>query len=136
MINSIWAKVKDNAVVKDSVVNFPTKTRLHIALNVMSVNDVINFYRLLFGTEPHTIREGYIKFDLDEPPLNISLNEVPKNAKGNGKFGLQAKSEQHIFNIEARLNSQNIPLTKEQSSMGGFRVKDPEGNEWLISLPK
>ncbi|HEX4950061.1 MAG TPA: VOC family protein, partial [Blastocatellia bacterium] len=59
----------------------PTKTiqtlKPHIALNVRSVPQSVEFYRKLLGLEPSKVRTGYAKFDVQSPALNLTLNEVP-----------------------------------------------------------
>jgi len=131
-MNSIWTKIKPSTVKNDSAVEFPTKTRFHIALNVKDVTELKYFYNKLFGKEPHTERDGYIKYDLEEPPLNISLNRVQHNAKGNGNFGIQAKDSLNIEEIESRLKNEGIKIQKLNYG-SGIQVKDPEGNQWSIT---
>lgn len=132
MTSSIWGLAKTNpAPVADSAVDFPTKTRFHIALNVKKVDAILPFYRVLFGVEPHTVRDGYAKFDLREPPLNFSLNEVPKNARGNGSFGIEAKSAQVLTEVAKRLQAASIAWDNRSSANGmEVCVTDPEGNAW------
>ncbi len=131
MTSSIWGLAKTNPQpVADSAVDFPTKTRFHIALNVKKVDPMIPFYQVLFGVQPHTVREGYAKFDLREPPLNFSLNEVPKNAKGNGQFGIEVKNPQVIADIAKRLQASTYAWS--QPSTAELQVKDLEGNTWRI----
>ena len=134
MTSSIWGLAKTNpAPAADSAVDFPTKTRFHIALNVKKVDAILPFYKALFGVEPHTVRDGYAKFDLREPPLNFSLNEVPKNARGNGSFGIEAKSGQALADVARRLQAAAIAwdntVTTGSHAME-VRVTDPEGNAW------
>jgi catechol-2,3-dioxygenase len=134
MTSSIWGLAKTNpAPAADSAVDFPTRTRFHIALNVRKVDAILPFYKVLFGVEPHTVREGYAKFDLREPPLNFSLNEVPKNARGNGSFGIEAKSGQVLADVARRL--QAAAIAWDNTAATGSRdmeihVTDPEGNTW------
>ena len=56
----------------------------HLAINVRKVTESVDFYRALFGVEPVTVRCGYAKFDLQNPPLNFTLNEVPVAGNGAG----------------------------------------------------
>jgi len=136
MASSIWATISNNSNMSDSVVDFPTKTRFHIALNVKNVKHVEEFYSTLFGMEPHTSRDGYIKYDIDEPPLNISLNEVPKNASGGGFYGIQSKSKDEISTIKKRLlglDFQTIDDPRADKDID-FIAVDPEGNKWDVSL--
>jgi catechol-2,3-dioxygenase len=133
MTSSIWGLAKTNPQpVADSAVEFPTKTRFHIALNVKKVEPLIPFYEVLFGVAPHTVREGYCKFDLREPPLNFSLNEVPKNAKGNGHFGIEVKDTQAIDRMVARLQTSTYLWAHTTAQQPSLQVIDPEGNVWRI----
>lgn len=134
MTSSIWGLAKTNPQpVADSAVDFPTKTRFHIALNVKKVEPLIPFYEVLFGVAPHTVRDGYAKFDLREPPLNFSLNEVPKNAKGNGNFGIEVKDQAVIERIAQRLQASVYSAALAPSTQASeLQVKDPEGNTWRI----
>ncbi len=136
MINSLWATINENQGAQDSVVDFPTKTRFHIAINVKSVKNVEEFYSKLFGKQPHTSREGYIKYDLQEPPLNISLNEVPKNATGDGVYGIQSRAKSELDAIRERLSELSYKAVLEPGSDAspGLVAVDPEGNKWDISL--
>ena len=56
--------------------------KAHIALNVRDVEPSIDFYRKLFGMDPVKVRKGYAKFDVQNPPLNISLNESAGSGPG------------------------------------------------------
>ena len=47
--------------------------KAHLALNVSDVTESIEFYRKLFGIEPSKVRTGYAKFDVQNPPLNFTL---------------------------------------------------------------
>ena len=49
--------------------------KAHLAINVRDVAQSIEFYRRMFGIEPAKVRTGYAKFDVQNPPLNFTLNE-------------------------------------------------------------
>lgn len=133
MTSSIWGLAKTNPLpTADSAVEFPTKTRFHIALNVRKVGPMIPFYEVLFGVAAHTLREGYAKFDLREPPLNFSLNEVPRNARGNGRFGIEVKDMQVIDRMVARLQASSYVWAHATAQQPHLQVVDPEGNVWRI----
>ncbi len=59
---------------RTSAVEFPTPTRLHVAVAVRDVAAAIPFYRTLFGQEPTKVRADYAKFEVLDPPVNFSLN--------------------------------------------------------------
>ena len=49
--------------------------KAHIDVNVSDVNQSSVFYRKMLGLEPCKVRTGYAKFDVQNPPLNLTLNE-------------------------------------------------------------
>src|SRR5690242_21480656 len=56
--------------------------KAHLALNVRSVERSIEFYQKLLGIEPSKVRTGYAKFDVQNPPLNLTLNEHSFSERG------------------------------------------------------
>lgn len=55
-------------------------SRIQLALNVDDLDQAVEFYTTLFGTEPAKRRPGYANFAIAEPPLKLVLFE----AKGKG----------------------------------------------------
>ena len=53
-----------------------------MTLNVRDVEKSQEFYRKLLNIEPSKVRTGYAKFDVTNPPLNLTLNEVAFNGSG------------------------------------------------------
>jgi catechol 2,3-dioxygenase-like lactoylglutathione lyase family enzyme len=47
---------------------------VHVALNVSRFEESVKFYRAMFGVEPVKWKPNYAKFDIAEPPLNLTLN--------------------------------------------------------------
>ena len=47
--------------------------RFHLSLNVADLGRSVAFYRILFGVDPAKLRGDYAKFELDDPPLVLSL---------------------------------------------------------------
>src|SRR5216684_6976493 len=66
----------------------------HVSINVRNVERSIAFYRQMLGIEPSKVRSGYAKFDVQNPPLNLALNEVPtlSGAGALSHLGLQVSS--------------------------------------------
>lgn len=59
-----------------SAVQFNKESRIHMGLPVKNLERSVGFYRIIFGQEPTKTRPGYAKFEVAEPPVNLSLNEV------------------------------------------------------------
>ena len=56
--------------------------KAHLALNVHNVERSIEFYKKMLGIDPSKVRTGYAKFDVQNPPLNLTLNEHHFNERG------------------------------------------------------
>ena len=80
--------------------------KAHLALNVKDINASLEFYRKLLGIEPSKVRTGYAKFDVQNPPLNLTLNENAFNERGAlSHLGIQVGStEDQLLLRSARQN--------------------------------
>ncbi len=113
--------------------------KAHLALNVRSVEQSIQFYRKLFGIEPSKVRTGYAKFDVHNPPLNFTLNEGPVNSRGAlSHLGIQVRSTEDVLATRQKWNDAGL-LTREETQTNCCYamqdkawVRDPDGNEWEV----
>ena len=72
--------------------------KAHVSLNVKNVENSIEFYQKLFGIEPAKARQGYAKFDVQNPPLNLTLNEFSYNERGAlSHLGIQVASTEDVL---------------------------------------
>jgi catechol 2,3-dioxygenase-like lactoylglutathione lyase family enzyme len=83
----------------NSAVQFETESRIHMGLAVKNLENSIAFYTSLLGQPPTKTRPRYAKFEVAEPPVNLSLNEV-RGATGQNNpvahFGIQLKSSDAV----------------------------------------
>ena len=112
--------------------------KFHIGLNVSNIDQTTNFYRKLFGQEPVKTKEGYSKFELDNPGLVISFIES-KNAGANfGHMGIRVNSHDELVAKKKEIESLiKIELEEKNTSccyaiQDKFWVKDPDGYEWEV----
>jgi catechol 2,3-dioxygenase-like lactoylglutathione lyase family enzyme len=122
-----------SALAVDTVVKF------HVSLNVSNLARSIDFYRALFDREPATRKNDYAKFEVDEPPLILSLAPVPARGGGNlNHVGLRLRDSVELAQIQARLESAGIPTTREEgveccySKQTKFWAHDPDGALWEL----
>ena len=78
--------------------NDPVQSReAHIAIWVGDLASSIGFYRRLFGIDPAKVRPGYAKFDVANPPLNLTLNQDPHGDLGRvSHLGIQVESTEGL----------------------------------------
>src|SRR3989442_11029919 len=77
-----------------------TALKAHVAINVRNVEASLEFYRKLFGIEPCKVRKGYAKFDVSNPALNFTLNQVPFTGAGTlSHLGIQVASTEDVLAI-------------------------------------
>ena len=110
----------------------------HISINVRNVGKSIDFYSRLLGIEPSKVRTGYAKFDVQNPPLNLALNEVP-SLEGPGALshlGLQVASTEDVLAFRERWHEAGL-ITRDEmktdccyATQDKTWVKDPDGNAW------
>src|ERR1700674_4195835 len=89
-------------LIKEEPVTNPSVRALkaHVAINVRNVPQSVEFYRKMFGIEPAKLRAGYAKFDLGNPPLNFTLNEVPFTERGAlSHLGIQVASTEDVLSL-------------------------------------
>ncbi len=73
--------------------------KAHLAILANDISASIDFYRKLFGIKPSKVRKGYAKFDLVNPPLNFTLNEVAV-AEHRAVGGLMSGGLSHMGNSD------------------------------------
>lgn len=133
----------------------------HISLNVRNVEESVGFYSKLFGIEPmkfikgatttHSIvreqageeserpRFGYAKFDVENPPLNLVLNEVPFTEGGSlSHLGIQVASTDDVIKTKQRWIDSGLLTVDEMQVDCCYALqdktwaRDPDGNEWEV----
>ncbi len=110
----------------------------HVSINVRNVAESIEFYRRMLDIEPAKVRSGYAKFDVQNPPLNLALNEVPqlKSSGALSHLGLQVRSTDDVMAIKARWKEAGLATRDQMQTTCCYArqdktwVHDPDGNEW------
>jgi catechol 2,3-dioxygenase-like lactoylglutathione lyase family enzyme len=115
----------------------PGTLKPHLAIKVRNVSNSLDFYRKLFGVEPVKVRPGYAKFDLQNPPLNFTLNEVPfRDAGALSHMGIQVSSTADVLAIRQTWADAGLITRDEMQTNCCYAlqdktwVRDPDGNEW------
>lgn len=113
--------------------------KAHLALNVKDVERSIEFYRKMLGIEPSKVRTGYAKFDVQNPPLNLTLNQHSFNEQGAlSHLGLQVASTEDVLAVRERWAEAGLVTRDEMDTNCCYArqdktwVHDPDGYEWEV----
>jgi catechol 2,3-dioxygenase-like lactoylglutathione lyase family enzyme len=113
--------------------------KAHLALNVKNVERSIDFYRKMLGIEPLKVRPGYAKFDVQNPPLNLTLNQVHFGERGAlSHLGLQVASTEDVLSMRRKWADAGLVTRDEMQTNCCYAmqdkswVHDPDGNEWEV----
>jgi len=119
---------KDIAVIK-----------AHVSLYVKNSAASTEFYKKMFGIEPSKVRTGYAKFDLNDPPLNLTLNQNRFHCKGAlSHLGIQVATTEDVLKLRDRwVGSGLLPRDEMQTNccyalQDKAWISDPDGNEWEV----
>jgi catechol 2,3-dioxygenase-like lactoylglutathione lyase family enzyme len=114
-----------------------TTLKAHLALNVSDVSRSIEFYRGLLGIEPSKVRTGYAKFDVQNPPLNLTLNQAAVTGPGAlSHLGIQVSSTEDVLAMREKWAAAGLLTRDEMQTDCCYAlqdktwVRDPDGNEW------
>ena len=85
------------------------------------------------------IRPGYAKFDVQNPPLNISLNESAAFGPGAlSHLGIQVSSTEEVLAVRRQWREEGLVTRDEMQTNCCFAmqdktwVQDPDGNQWEV----
>ena len=113
--------------------------KAHLAINVRNVEQSIDFYRKMLGIDPSRVRTGYAKFDVQHPPLNLTLNQVPFTDRGAlSHLGIQVASTDDVLAQRDRWIDAGLVTRDEMQTNCCYAkqdktwVHDPDGNEWEV----
>lgn len=113
--------------------------KAHLALNVKDVAQSIEFYSKMLGIEPHRVRTGYAKFDVLNPPLNLTLNQVPFDERGAlSHLGIQVSSTDDVLKVRENWVALGLVPRDEMQTDCCYAIQDkawvsdPDGNEWEV----
>lgn len=122
--------------------------KVHISLNVNDLSSSVEFYRKMLGSDPvkflpadtegtSPANQGYAKFDISNPPLNLALNERPvSRGEGLSHLGLQVESSDEVLEFKKRWEDSGLITAEEMDVICCYArqdkawVRDPDGNEW------
>ncbi len=113
--------------------------KAHLALNVKNVELSLEFYKKMLGIEPTKVRTGYAKFDVQDPPLNLTLNQSVFEGRGAlSHLGIQVAGTEDVLAMRGRWEEHGLVPREEMQTTCCYAlqdkawVHDPDDNEWEV----
>lgn len=113
--------------------------RFHLSLNVSDLKRAITFYRVLFGCAPAKERNDYAKFELEDPPVVLSLEPSPPGTGGPlNHLGFRLADSATLVAMQMRLAKEGIETQREEgveccyAKQTKFWVHDPDRTLWEV----
>jgi catechol 2,3-dioxygenase-like lactoylglutathione lyase family enzyme len=114
-------------------------SRVQLALNVRNLEQSIDFYRRLFGTEPAKVKDGYANFAVADPPLKLVLIESPAPGGSVNHLGVEVEGTARVDAEQARLAATGLASVDERGTTCCYATQDkfwvenaPDGERWEI----
>jgi catechol 2,3-dioxygenase-like lactoylglutathione lyase family enzyme len=113
--------------------------KFHMSLNVSNLEHSVAFYSVLLGRPAAKQRAGYAKFELDDPPLVLSL--IPTHVATGGNLnhvGLRVLTSEELVAIQRRVEEAGFPTTRQDdveccySRQTKFWIGDPDRVLWEV----
>jgi hypothetical protein len=89
------------------------------------------------------VRTGYAKFDVQNPPLNFTLNQAPFAERGAlSHLGIQVASTEDVFAVREQWLERGLLTRDEMNTDCCYAIQDktwvtdPDGNEWEVFVVK
>ena len=114
--------------------------KFHASLNVSDLDKSLAFYSALFGQPPAKRRADYAKFELEDPPLVLSL--IPSRAASSGgalnHAGLRVSHAEELVEIQRRMETGGFRTQREDNveccyaRQTKFWITDPDRTLWEV----
>ena len=107
----------------------------HVALYVRSIPEAVEQYRKVLGIEPAKVKHDYAKFEIQDPPVILSLNAGGEPGKLS-HLGIRYPGTGEVVTEMARVKQADVPLFQQEGTTccyakaDKFWVRDTDGVPW------
>jgi len=113
--------------------------RVHISINVSSLEQSTEFYSALFGQPASKTKPGYANFRLNQPPIHLALMERGQTgSEGVSHLGIELADQPALDEWHNRLKALGANFTTEDRACCCYAkadklwLTDPDGYRWEI----
>lgn len=110
----------------------------HVSLNVSNIDQSVAFYEKAFGVAASKRRDGYAKFDLTSPQLNLTMQVAPRTGVNASHFGIQVATTADVVEAKTAFEARGLSTFTEDNVECCYAlqdkvwVEDPDGNSWEV----
>ncbi|OAI55833.1 hypothetical protein AYO47_09375, partial [Planctomyces sp. SCGC AG-212-M04] len=111
--------------------------RFHLSLNVSNVDTAVAYFERVFGQPATKKRADYAKFELDQPPLVLSLEPRSPSQHGSlNHIGFRFADAQSLVDAQRRIEMAGIRTDREEgveccyAKQTKFWVNDFDNRLW------
>jgi catechol 2,3-dioxygenase-like lactoylglutathione lyase family enzyme len=108
----------------------------HLSLDVPDLDRAVAFYAELFGLPPAKRNIGYAKFELEDPPVAVALQQAACPALSH--LGIRVDTTAEVEAAGGRLRESGLVTLEERDTACCYArqdkvwVADPAGNRWEV----
>ena len=109
--------------------------RFHLNLKVSDLQKSTDYYSALFAAAPSVEKDDYVKWMLDDPFINFSI-EPASDKTGIAHVGIQAENAEELGEVFARIGDAGGPKFEEGETTCCYAhseknwTQDPDGVIW------
>ena len=110
--------------------------KLHVHVSVNDLEQSKKFYTDLFSKEPDKVKIDYIKWDLDNPPVNFAIST--QNEAGLDHIGIQVEDAGELEDLYQRIGPIDATKKAEGETVCCYArsvktwIQDPQGINWEL----
>lgn len=110
--------------------------RLHVHVGVSDLERSIQFYSVLFGSDPSLTKSDYAKWMLDDPRVNFAISVGHHANTGIEHLGIQVSDVAELGEVSERLSAAGEAVLEEGKTTCCYAnsekcwIADPDGVVW------
>ena len=104
-----------NAPSANSHESVTESVRFHLSLNVSSLPRAVEYFSRVFGQQPAKTRADYAKFELESPPVVLSLEQNAPERNGSlNHLGFRYPDAAALVAVQSRLEQAGLSTQREE----------------------
>ncbi len=110
--------------------------RVQLALNVVNLDEAVEFYSKLFDAKVNKRKSGYANFAIERPPLKLVLFENPDADERLNHLGVEVFDDANVHAATDRLKAAGLAAAVEDQQTCCYATQnkvwalDPQGTRW------